>query len=130
MEKDFDSWNQQKKALDENKRDLLFKEGEVWWCALGLNVGEEVYGKGREFMRPVFVLKKFTRNTCLILPVTTRDHVGSWFYRLALDEKEVWLMLHQCRFISANRLLERQYDVPEEQFIKIKRTLGSLLELF
>jgi len=42
VEKDFDKWNMKKKKLDKNKRDLLFKEGEIWWCSLGVNIGEEV----------------------------------------------------------------------------------------
>ena len=47
MPKDFDQWNIKKKKHDTSKRYLFFKEGEIWWCSLGVNVCEEVYGKGR-----------------------------------------------------------------------------------
>ena len=60
MEKDFDRWNEIKKATDaadEGAR-LYFREGEVWWVRLGHNVGYEANGKSREFTRPVVVLKK------------------------------------------------------------------------
>ena len=51
MEKDFDAWNFKKKELDKNKRDLLFKEGEIWWCSLGLNIGEEA--TAREWIKKI-----------------------------------------------------------------------------
>ena len=45
--KDFDAWNQIKKAtdavLDESRP--YFRDGEIWWVRLGLNVGYETYGK-------------------------------------------------------------------------------------
>lgn len=40
MKKDFDSWNDIKKNLDGKAKDMLFKEREVWWCNLGLNIGD------------------------------------------------------------------------------------------
>src|SRR5208282_4436332 len=58
MEKDFDRWNEIKKATnaaDEAAR-LYFREGEIWWVRLGHNVGYEADGKSREFTRPVVVL--------------------------------------------------------------------------
>lgn len=41
MKKDFDNWNNQKKILDKTEQKFLFKQGEVWWCAVGTNVGDE-----------------------------------------------------------------------------------------
>ena len=44
MKKDFDSWNEKKKILNNN--DVSFyHEREVWWCSLGVNVGYEQNGK-------------------------------------------------------------------------------------
>ena len=37
----------------------FFKEGEIWWCHLGENVGTEMNGKGDFFTRPVLILKKY-----------------------------------------------------------------------
>jgi hypothetical protein len=30
--------------LIESHRDFHFNEGEVWWCSVGLNIGEEEFG--------------------------------------------------------------------------------------
>jgi hypothetical protein len=54
MEKDFDGWGQRKKKIDSFVRFQHPKEKEIWWCRVGLNIGTEVYGKGKDYMRPVF----------------------------------------------------------------------------
>ena len=46
MEKDFDNWNIQKKRAQAIKERPMFKEREVWWCTLGVNIGDEQDGKG------------------------------------------------------------------------------------
>jgi mRNA interferase MazF len=56
MEKDFDRWNKKKKALNETDFTDYVHEREVWWCALGVNVGLEADGKHDNFERPVLVL--------------------------------------------------------------------------
>lgn len=42
---DHDIWNEQKKNLHEIKNLPTFKEGEIWWCSVGKNIGKEDYGK-------------------------------------------------------------------------------------
>ena len=56
--KDFDSWNRIKKKTHGSSRVKYPKEGSVWWCKLGLNIGDEEDGKGDYFERPVLILKK------------------------------------------------------------------------
>ena len=129
MEKDFDKWNQKKKKLDENKRDLLFKEGEIWWCSLGVNVGEEVYGKGADFRRPVVILKKLTHNSCIILPTSTKKREGSWYHRLNTRNKDRFALMHQIRFISANRLYVRESTLSRDEFAALKKSVAILLGL-
>lgn len=95
----FDLWNEKKKYLDSSERNLLFKEGEIWWCSMGINIGEEVYGKGKEFRRPAVILKKLSRNTCIILPTTSQKRVGSWYHHINTQNIGKWIiMMHQIRF--------------------------------
>ena len=126
----FDIWNEKKQKLDANKRSLLFKEGEVWWCSLGINVGEEVYGKGKEFTRPVIILKKLSSNTCIILPLTTKKRKGTWYFFLNVQKQDQWVMMNQIRSISANRLIKREDSLQNEVFIKLKKSVAQLLGLF
>ncbi len=129
MEKDFDAWNSKKKYLDANKRDLLFKDGEIWWCSLGMNIGEEVYGKGADFRRPVIVLKKLSRNSCIVLPTSTQKREGSWYHYLRVQDKDRWVLMNQMRFISANRLYVRESALSRDEFAELKKSVAGLLGL-
>ena len=122
----FNSWNEQKQRLDSNRRRLLFKEGEIWWCSLGINVGEEVYGKGAEFSR---ILKKLTDNSCIVLPLTSKTRSGNWYHHLFLNNKDRWVMMHQIRSISANRLTEREATIFPEDLNELKKSVALLLGL-
>ncbi len=39
--KDFDRWNEQKKQLHNEADNLLYHQGEIWWCHLGINISFE-----------------------------------------------------------------------------------------
>ncbi|MCB9811044.1 MAG: hypothetical protein H6779_04545 [Candidatus Nomurabacteria bacterium] len=56
--KDFKKWNIIKTKLDAKTSHRTFKERDIWWCSLGVNVGHEENGKGGVFNRPVLVVKK------------------------------------------------------------------------
>ena len=57
MKKDFDKWNERKKALNDRER-ILFNPREIWWCSFGVNIGSEQDGSGDNFERPVIIIKK------------------------------------------------------------------------
>ena len=69
--RNFDIWNEEKKRLDNTKRDLYFNEREIWWCKLGLNIGDEEDGTNQDYQRPVLILRGMSKNTCYIVPLTT-----------------------------------------------------------
>jgi len=129
MLKDFDKWNEKKKYLDTAKRTLLFKEGEIWWCSIGINVGEEVYGKGEYFRRPVVILRKLSQNSCIVMPTTTKERDGSWYHHLNIKNKDRWVMMNQVRLISANRLWVRESALSQEEFEGLKKSVATLLGL-
>ncbi len=41
MKKDFRRWTTKKEVLNDTEGTALFHEREVWWCALGVNIGFE-----------------------------------------------------------------------------------------
>jgi mRNA interferase MazF len=129
MEKDFDKWNEDKKILDKNIRDLEFKEGEVWWCHFGLNIGEEVYGKGENFRRPAIILKKLSHNSCIVLPTTTKERNGTWYFKFNNKNKDRWAMMNQIKFISANRLYVKESEMNKDELIELKKSVADLLGL-
>ena len=59
--KDFEEWNKIKKEIELSDYIPYFDIGEIWWCALGVNIGVEVDGKGNDYLRPVLILKKYNQ---------------------------------------------------------------------
>lgn len=50
----------QRLFLHVEKARPFFREGEVWFCALGVNVGFEQDGRGGSFLRPVIISRNLT----------------------------------------------------------------------
>jgi mRNA interferase MazF len=74
FKKDFRGWCEKKEILHGKDEDLVpyFNERELWWCALGVNIGFEQDGKNEHFERPVLVLRKFNKHLLLVLPQTSK----------------------------------------------------------
>ncbi len=98
----------------------LFKEGEVWWCAMGENVGIEVNGKGKAFSRPVYIYKKLSRNGFFGIPLSTVSKIGSWYVEISFKEQKIIANLAQCRVMSCLRMYEKMGDLDEVDISKIK----------
>ncbi|MBQ9019758.1 hypothetical protein IJ096_00290, partial [Candidatus Saccharibacteria bacterium] len=69
----FDEWNDKKKILSKRKNIPHFKEGEIWWCSCGQNLGMEMNG-GKEFMRPVLIMRKFDGNGFMGMYISRQPH--------------------------------------------------------
>jgi mRNA interferase MazF len=122
--KDFDKWNTVKKAADaaDEESRLFFRDGDIWWVRLGVNVGYETDGKSREFTRPVLVLKKYNQYSFLAIPLTTT--LKSNPYRLpigAVDGKEACATLSQLRNIDSKRLVKKIGRLDHKILDAIKR---------
>lgn len=105
-----------------NKR-TLFKEGEIWWCSIGMNVGVEIYGKGPKFERPVLVMKKFHNDLFFGIPMTSKSKEGDWYVLTHFSGTEVTAVLNQARTLDSRRLTERMGTLTEEQFGIVKQKL-------
>ena len=106
MSKNFKKWNDVKEKvnnLDPTKH--YFKEREIWWCYCGENVGFEQDGKGDLFLRPVLIIKKFSRRLCWVLPLSTQVSKGDFFFPV-LSESNIMRMtaIPQLRMIDVKRL--------------------------
>lgn len=101
---------------------VSFREGEVWWCSVGLNVGEEIYGKGPNFRRPVLVFKKLTKNSFLALPLTGSEKMGSWYVPIRLTGRKSSITLNQARIIDGKRLQRKIITLEGDDFRLIKET--------
>ena len=127
MEKDFDKWNTKKKRLDGHEyQPPLVSEGDLWWCAVGENVGIETSGKSEHFTRPVVVLKKFGRLGFFGIPTTTKKREGTWYVSFVHKEVPEVAMLSQARVFSYKRLDKKMGTLDAGDFIKVKEAFMRL----
>jgi mRNA interferase MazF len=82
--KDFDGWNLIKKNV--NSGDIkYYRNREIWWCKLGINVGFEQDGAGDKYERPALILRGFSRKVCLIIPLTTSEKQNKYIVPIGFN---------------------------------------------
>ncbi|MDA1169501.1 MAG: type II toxin-antitoxin system PemK/MazF family toxin [bacterium] len=122
--KDFDTWNKEKKRLNESTPKVFFHDREVWWCKLGINVGFEQDGKSEQFSRPVVILKTYSINAALVVPLTSKDKKGTYYFDLGkIGGRDAKAVLSQVRFIDKRRLLKKFDVVNKELFEKLQSAI-------
>jgi len=119
--KNFDQWNIAKKHIHENKHVVYAHPREIWWCALGLNVGAEIDGKNDTFERPVLVMRVYNLETLLVLPLTSKPRSDTFHAEVKMDDRTTWVKLTQTRVISSKRLIRKVGVLPEEMFLGVVR---------
>ncbi len=103
-----------------SSRPLYFNEGEIWWCAVGENVGVEINGKGRLFSRPVFVYRKLSREGFVGIPFSTQNKKGSWYVEVSFKGEKNIANLSQMRVFSSSRMYEKMGSLDDNDCAKIK----------
>ncbi len=125
--KNFDDWNKEKKKINANNPVLYFHEREIWWCKLGINVGYEQDGKNAQFARPVVVLKTYSTNALLIVPLTSKSKKGIYYFDVGIvDSRKAVATLSQIRFIDKRRLVNKIGYIPKETFKKLRKEIVKI----
>ena len=128
MKKDFDSWNEQKKKLNDREDILLYHERDIRWCQLGINVGFEQDGTGAQRARPVLILKAFSREVCLAVPLTTSKKRNP--YHISIGEvagRDEAVIISQLRLIDTKRLDQKIGFLSKDTFNQIRKAVKGLL---
>jgi len=111
--KDIEEWSILKKNINMTKQRPYFREREIWWCSVGINVGSEQNGKGNNFARPVLIYQKIKNNLFIGIPITSvlkEDEMNLSFY----FEYELHTMLiFQIKCFDSKRLLKKMGTVSQ-----------------
>ncbi len=127
MQKDFDNWNERKKDIHNNGEIKLYHTRELWWCSLGVNVGSEQDGSGEKYDRPVLILKGISKQTCIILPLTSSPEKHKMRIQIGkVQEKEASVMISQIRIIDTKRLIYKIGFLDKIIFNSITKTIKDL----
>lgn len=117
---EFRDWIEVKADVHERISLPNFSEGEIWWCAVGRNVGVEINGKSKTFARPVIVLRKLNKRSFMAVPLTSKRHEGTWYVSFSFKGIEEYAVLAQSRIMSTVRLYQRIGRADEIDMLKIR----------
>ena len=126
--KNFDEWNAQKKTIHISGKNKFYREREIWWCNLGVNIGFEQNGTKERKSRPVLVIKGLSRNTCLIIPLTTSNEQHPMRIFLGkVNNRNASAIISQMRVIDTKRLFRKIKDLDKEKFEEIRKAIKNLV---
>lgn len=127
MNKDFDKWNERKKEINNSKVNY-YHQREIRWCSLGVNIGFEQDGTSDDYRRPVLVIKGFSRNVCLVVPLTTSIKRNPYHFDIGkVEGKNAFAILSQIKLIDTKRLHDRLAVLDKEKFEEIRKAIRDLI---
>ena len=126
--KDFSVWNEMKRALHNSTESYTsYHEREIWWCALGANIGSEDDGKNEHFERPVLIFRKFGGKISWIIPISSQPCVEDRFQcSILIQGMKRTARIHQMRLISHKRLLRYIDYISMDDFSRIRKMFADL----
>ncbi len=127
----YDEWNAVKKDTENNARNLGIKPREIFWIKIGQNIGSEEYGKDKDFVRPVIVVRKLTSDLFIGIPLTRSLKNNNYFHQFKYINKSKGLvensaMILQFRTYSIKRVLSKIGKVDIDNFAEIIEKSKSL----
>ncbi len=130
----FDKWNEVKKDTQKINMSLSIKPREIYWAKIGYNVGDEQYGKGKEFVRPVLIIRALTKDLFIGVPTSTtirenKDYFQTIHYKddLNRDIKSSCMLL-QIKTFSKKRLLNKIGKVKVDEFKKVIEKIKVMID--
>jgi mRNA interferase MazF len=121
----FDSWNIIKKETEKIQHRWTIKNREIYWVKIGYNIGYESYGKDKEFLRPVVVLKKFSNELFLGIPLTSKIKDSRYYFNFfpMNKQKQNSAMLSQVKVFSTKRIKRKFGKIDKDNFLKMKELI-------
>lgn len=128
MTKDFDRWSAIKQKLDSGTPRPFYHAREIWWCAVGVNVGNELDGTGQHHDRPVLVIRPFNAETFFGVALIGHARAGRFYFPLGMiDGRDVVANLSQARLYDSKRLIRKIATLDHDRFQALARALALTL---
>ena len=128
MVKDFDRWSDAKKAIDVAAERPFYHAREIWWCAVGVNIGNEIDGTGEHHDRPVLVLRSFNAETFFGIALIGHARSGRYYFSLGnIGDRQAVANLSQARLFDSKRLIRKIGTVEESTFVELAKALTLTL---
>ncbi len=128
--KNFLDWFTLKPKLDNQLvKPPQFSEGQVWWCFCGENIGVEVSGKGKDYLRPFLIFTKLDKFSFVAIPLSTKIKVGSWYFQIKFKNIDQIIMLNQIKFFDYRRLNYKYGEITKQEHESVKKAIRLLLKI-
>jgi len=128
--KNFNQWNEVKKRTDSKIQSANFKERDIFWGNVGMNIGFEQNGKGSDFMRPILVFRKYSHHMFLGIPLSTTIKEGSFFFTFSFQANRLSsALLVQARTFDAKRLDRKIGMIHKDDFQQLEIKMKELMRL-
>ena len=130
--KKFDEWNEVKKETQKINRKLGLKQRDIFWAKIGENIGDEEYGKGKNFTRPIIIIRQLTNGLFIGIPLTTTIRENNYFHTFEYDNKTNGIiknsaMILQVKVFSIKRLMNKTGTINKDDFAIIIKKLQNLI---
>ncbi len=128
MLKNFDEWNKFKKHVDVDERHKPYQERDIWWCSLGTNIGFEEDGTGIDYRRPVLILKGFSEQTCIVVPLSTSLKKNPYYIEIGeIEGRKASAIISQVRLVDTKRLSLKIDVLSRKKFNIIRQAIKEYL---
>ncbi|MHC1716685.1 MAG: type II toxin-antitoxin system PemK/MazF family toxin [Candidatus Dojkabacteria bacterium] len=123
-----DRWNEVKKKISQYRhRPPSYHESDIWWVSVGYNIGYEIYGKGKDFARPVLIIKKFNREFFVGIPLSTKIKDNQYYIPITIGTREVSALISQIRVFSTKRMLYQMCELEREAYERVVERVKTML---
>jgi len=128
MQKDFDKWNEKKKFINKQELAKFCHSREIWWCSIGTNIGFEQDGTGKNFDRPILVIRGFNENLFFGVALIGKKKEGKFYFYIGkVEDRDATAVLSQARLIDTKRLVRKITTLDEDSFEQLKTALKKVL---
>ena len=129
-EKSFDNWDKLKKELHFKGKRKFFREKEIYFISIGQNIGYEIFGKKKEFLRPVLIYKKLSHSSFLGIPLASKQKEGSYYFQFLYKKNRIsTALLNQIRVFDSRRIKYFSGQMKNEDFEKLQEKLISFIKI-
>ena len=100
------------------------RERQIWWASLGHNIGVEINGKHEMFERPVLVIKRYSEDASLVVPISSAVKESIYHVKFINHKGENNVVnLSQVRAISNKRFIRKIGKMHSSDYLKIRENL-------
>jgi mRNA interferase MazF len=124
----FAHWTKKKIHIHASDIRNFPRERQIWWASLGQNIGVEVNGKNEMFERPVLVIKRYSEDASLVVPISSaiREDIYHVSFINHKGENNA-VNLSQVRSISSKRFIRKIGKMSVLDYSGIKERLREII---